>query len=479
MNLKRTFLLVMGITMAICLQAQDTAQLSQRLPSRYLEQVASRAGQLEQKLDKKTAKALQKWQKQEDRIQRKLVKKDSLKAITIFSNTKQQYKQLEEKLQSKTSLKQYIPALDSMSSSMKFLQQNPRLLSNAKGAQQKLSDAVSKVNGLEEQFQKAEEVKTFLKERKQFLKEQLQNLGFARELKKLNKQAYYYQAQITEYREILKDQKKVEKKAIELLSKTRVFKDFMQKNSFLSRLFPMPDAGSNNLAQQSSGFAGLQTRVQVSSFIQQAGMMSGPNAISQMQKNIRDAQSQLTELRNKIARLGSSGGDDLDIPDFKINSWKTKSFFKRLEYGTNIQSQSAKLFFPATSDLGLSIGYRLNDKSIVGIGASYKLGLGNGWNNIKLTNQGLGLRSYVDWKIRGSFWISGAYEQNYRTQFNRIEELKDLSSWQQSGLVGLSKIISLKTKFFKKTKLQLLWDFLSYQQVPKTQPLLFRIGYNF
>ena len=53
------------------------------------------------------------------------------------------------------------------------------------------------------------------------------------------------------------------------------------------------------------------------------------------------------------------------------------------------------------------------------------------------------------------------------------------AAWQQSGLVGLSKILSLKTKVFKKTKLQLLWDFLCYEQVPRGQPIKFRIGYNF
>jgi len=36
----------------------------------------------------------------------------------------------------------------------------------------------------------------------------------------------------------------------------------------------------------------------------------------------------------------------------------------------------------------------------------------------------------------------------------------------------------LKTKFLKKTKMQLLWDFMSYDQKPRTQPIVFRIGYN-
>jgi hypothetical protein len=43
----------------------------------------------------------------------------------------------------------------------------------------------------------------------------------------------------------------------------------------------------------------------------------------------------------------------------------------------------------------------------------------------------------------------------------------------------MSKIISMKTKLFKKTRLQLFWDFMSYRQVPRAQPVIFRVGYTF
>ncbi|MEI9942908.1 MAG: hypothetical protein WDN26_01685 [Chitinophagaceae bacterium] len=93
------------------------------------------------------------------------------------------------------------------------------------------------MKGLQNSFQKAEDIKKFLKERRQYLKEQLQQLGFAKELKKLNKQVYYYSEQLNEYKTLLKDHKKAERKAIELLSKTKIFKDFMRKNSQLASLF--------------------------------------------------------------------------------------------------------------------------------------------------------------------------------------------------------------------------------------------------
>ena len=143
-----------------------------------------------------------------------------------------------------------------------------------------------------------------------------------------------------------------------------------------------------------------------------------------------------------------------------------------------MQTVQSTNYFPVTSDVGLSVGYKLNDKSIIGIGASYKMGWGQNIKHINITSQGAGARSFLDVKLKKSIWLSGGFEMNYRTTITSIDQLKDASAWQQSGLVGLSKKFNVKTKFFKNTNLKLLWDFLSYQQLPRTQPILFRVGYN-
>ena len=313
-----------------------------------------------------------------------------------------------------------------------------------------------------------------MKERKQFLKDQLGKLGFAKELKKINKEVYYYSQQVNEYKELLKDSKKAERKALELLSKSKFFRDFMRKNSELASLFRTPS--DPNDPAISASLAGLQTRAQVNSLLQQ--QLSDPAAREQFRQNMQDAQSQLNALKSKVNQLGG-GTSDMNMPDFKPNQQKTKSFLQRLEYGTNVQTQRATNFFPVTSDIGLSLGYKLNDKSIIGVGSSFKMGWGTGFNNMRISSQGVGLRSFIDYKIKGSFWISGGYEMNYKSMINNFSQLENISEWQQSGLVGLSKVISLKTKFFKKTKVQLLWDFLSSQQVPATQAIVFRVGYSF
>jgi uncharacterized protein YlxW (UPF0749 family) len=214
---------------------------------------------------------------------------------------------------------------------------------------------------LNSRFQQADEIKKFIRERREQLKQQLEQLGLVKELRQFNKQVYYYSEQIKEYKETLKDPKKIEKKAIELLSKTKIFQDFMKKNSMLASLFRMP--GDPNDPAYLASLAGLQTRSQVNNLIQQQISAGGPNARNAFSQSLQQAQAQLRDLQNKILKSGGSSSDD-DMPNFKPNSQKTKSFLKRIEFGTNIQTIKGNNYFPATTDLGLSFGYKLNDKSI-------------------------------------------------------------------------------------------------------------------
>ena len=464
------------INFKIYSQSPTDSILKGDVVEKYLISISKRAVSLNRDFNKKSEKNIEKFTKQEKRIAEKLMKIDSLKGSSFIKESEDKFQQLNEKLKSDQTITQYIPKLDSFATSLNFFDQYPDLTDKIKNGKEKISLASSKLKELQNNLQRAENIKQFLKERRQYLNEHLKNFGFAKDLKKINKQAYYYSQQLNEYKEVLKDSKKIEKKALELLSKTKVFKDFMKKNSMLASLFRMP-GDPNDPANQAS-LVGLQTRSQVNSLIQNQIASGGPNAQQIFQQNLQQAKSQLQQLKDKLGKWGSGNSDDIMPEGFKPNDQKSKSFLQRLELGTNIQSQKGNNFLPVTSDLGLSVGYKINDKSIIGIGASYKMGWGSGWNNIRISHQGVGIRSYVDLKLKGSFWISGGYEQNYRSIIRTIDQLRDQSAWQQSGLIGLSKVVSIKSKMFKKTKVQLLWDFLSYQQIPRNQPIVFRVGYN-
>ena len=148
---------------------------------------------------------------------------------------------------------------------------------------------------------------------------------------------------------------------------------------------------------------------------------------------------------------------------------------RKTELGLNVQSTRTH-FFPATTDIGLNVGYKLNSRSVVGIGTSYKMGWGENIQHIHISSQGVGLRSFLDWKLKGNLWVTGGVEMNYLSAFSSIAALTNYSAWQQSALLGLTKKISTGKKL--KANVQLLYDFLYNRQVPQTQPLLFRVGYS-
>jgi hypothetical protein len=447
------------------------------LQEKYTNQVESKISKLQERLSERSLKVLKRFSKKEAALKRKLAATDTASANRIFGDVSGQYNKLEQQLQQPQKLTQYIPALDTLKSSVGFLGQLNPINGEAKEKSDQLKTTMSKFDGLQNELGKADAVKKYLRERKEYLKQQLSGYGFTKELTALNKEVYYYQQQVREYKEMLKDPKKIERKALELLTKTKIFQDFITKNGMMASLFGLPgnEPDPGNLA---ANLAGLQTRTAITQTIQREISSGGPNAMSMVQQNMQAAQSQLDQLKSKFGGNGGGSGD-MEIPDFKPNTQRTKTFLQRLELGTNLQSQSASYYFPSTSDIGLSVGYKLNEKSTIGIGGSYKLGLGQNWQHINFTNQGVGLRSFLDYRIRGSFFMAGGYELNYRTEFRRIEQLNSLSAWQQSGLVGISKIVSLKTKVLKKTKVQCLFDFLYNQQVPRTQPFIIRAGYAF
>ncbi len=462
------------------LLAQDSPQLTDagKVADRYLDAVAGKSQSISRDIDKQTANYLSKFQKEEARIYKKLTKNDSTGAANALVASKKQYAELQQKLAATsqtitTKTKRYIPLLDTLSTSLKFLRQYGDLFKKGVAASQQLNTATAQVNGVEDKLQLADDVQAFIKERQQQLTQQLQQAGMSDALKPFSKNVYYYSAQIKEYRDVLSEPDKAEQKAIALLNQLPAFQQFIKQNSLLASLFNAP--GSNLFS--GTTLQGLQTRASVQQLIQNQISSGGPNAQSIIQQNIQAAQAQLTTLKNKLSQLGGSGSSDMPLPDFKPNRQKTKTFLQRVEYGANIQTQKAGNFFPTTTDIGFSAGYKLNDKSTAGIGASYKLGWGQDIQHISISSQGMGLRSFIEMKLKGSIWISGGGELNYKSAFRDFKVLDDFSPWQKSALLGLTK----KYKVGKKLNgnMQLMYDFLWKKQVPVGQAVLFRVGYTF
>lgn len=328
--------------------------------------------------------------------------------------------------------KEYIPALDSFQTSIHFLGTG-KLLNE--GLSKSIRSTSGNISQFANSFQTVAEIQQQLKERKRLLVQQFQQFGLAKELKKLNKEFFYYQQQFNDLKSLLSDGSKLERKILGLLRESNAFKDFFNSNSQFNALFPTGSAGSNGTAAVTDN---LQTIADVQARLLRAGMDNATVTTA-----LTNAQAEPLTNMSAVRLPGSSAGGDLTMPDFKPNHQKTKSFLQRMELGWNLQMHRATNILPSISDIGLNIGYKLNDNSIIGTGIAYKLGIGNGWKDIRFSHQGIALRTYMDIRIKGGLWLSGGYERNYMQAFANFQAIDD---WQISSMLGLTKNIKSEIK---------------------------------
>jgi len=369
----------------------------------------------------------------------------------------------------------YIGRLDSIQSALHFLQAQKQLSGTGKDIAL-LSGATTRVEQLQEHLDMSGDIYQYILQRKQQIAQLMTSYsqlpaGLAKELDKFKTTAYYYRQEMEQYKHLINQPRKMEEKALELLNKVPAFREFMAQHSMLAQLFRLPADYDNP-----GSLSGLQTRAQIQQLLQQQAGSGGAGGMAILQQQVESAQEKLGALRDKVAKYGV-GGQDVDMPGFTPDHQKTKTFLQRLTYGFNLQLAKSTTYFPNTGNFGFSVGYKINDKSTVGVGLSYNLGLGTGWDHIHFSSQGLGLRSFFDWKIKGSFYLAGGFEENYLSAFHNIAQLRQYSAWQGSALIGLEKKYRISQKMLG--NVQLLFDMLYKQELPPGQMLKFRVGYSF
>lgn len=447
-----------------------------RVPDKLLTALDGNATKMQQKLTTSTQKFLRRIARREKKMWEKLYKTDTAKGQHMAVFTDSTYAAFNKKMQAggdnaiNPFSNVYSSKLDSLKTAVTFLEQNGATEKSV-AAQQQCQALLAKYNSLQDKFNQTETINQYLTERKEAFNQYLSNAESMIAYKKLQQDIYYYRKQITQYKEVWEDPSKMERQLTELLGKIPQFRQFFDRYSDLGAVFQLP---GNSTAQAPAN--GMQTRAVIDQFIQQ-NRGTSQNIQSQLQTSLPDPRDQLQAMKDRLTSLGQSKGAEPQT-DFKPNQQRTKSFLRRLEYGTSIQSVKSNYFFPATTDIGLSVGYKLNDKGVIGVGGSGKLGWGKNIQHIAVTGEGMSLRSFLDVKLKGSFWLSGGWEYNYQQPFTTDQDLKDVNNWKNSGLLGLTKTLALRSKGFKKYRIQILYDFL-HQQTPYTAPVKCRVGYSF
>lgn len=486
--------------------AQDIGTEAIPISATTINNINDKVGRLDDKVTQSTERYLKKFSKQEEKLHRKLANIDSSKAAEIFGDAKKTYQSLSQKLNDDTgkfeklTSGEYIAGLDSLQGSLAFLKDAANIVSKTKDIRQKLGASLSQVNQLQHKLKEAADIQNYLQQRQAQLKQLL--LGYSNLPQSISKQfgkyqqdVYYYSQQIKEYKEIINDPDKLLRKTLSILQGIPAFQKFMSKYSMLASLFPVPDNYGTPQA-----LAGLQTRADVQQMMMQqlalpATNGANANPAQYIQQQMQQAQGELSKLKDKLQQLGNgnSGSSDIVMPDFKPNNQKTKSFLQRIKLGTNIQTQRATNFFPTTSDVAITAGYKLTDKSIFGIGVNGRIGWGKSWKQIRLTAEGVGFRAFAEWKapdlfkthsrLIASLWFTAGAEMNYTRTVESLTVFKNYSNWTKSALAGLTKKYSMNSLLKKGKKIQgtmqVLYDFLHNKHVPPTPAFVWRVGYGF
>ena len=176
-----------------------------------LNQTSSQFKKLDQETNSITEKILAKLQKQEEHLSGMVKSKDSVLNKLLFESSKSYYQRLNQKLKLASDssqvfeLTEYMPYLDTIKTSLEFLQQKADGIYNSQ-----LKEAQELLQQYQNRIQITNTIKQEIQQREQLLKEQLYNLGFVKELQKINKDIFYYNQQLNEYKTILKDPKRLQ-----------------------------------------------------------------------------------------------------------------------------------------------------------------------------------------------------------------------------------------------------------------------------
>ena len=462
---------------SIIIAADEQVEKLVHLSGKYLQATNKKVTQYNEAVYERMTKTLTRLAKWETRIKRILDRTDPGTSARLFGDNQLTFSSLLEKLKHNKSLTdQYTGKFnyytDKLKGRLDYIgEQKDKLETPIKGHLRSADSALTILNNTSAQ---AEYLDEFIRERRQQLVQQaLQHVGNTRYFKKLNKESYYYTEALTNYKAVLADPKKTEQLVASVLSKIPAFKQFAAQHSQLAGVFAPLGVFGGGGGGSTPVVNGLASRADVQNVLAASGADASA-LLGQLQAQPPVSPASLDQLKDRLP-FGSKQGEK-EIPGFTPNSQRNKTFRQRLEIGSDFQFGKAHQLLPTTATTGLTIGYKINDKSSAGIGMNYLLGLGNGWQNIRLTSEGIGFRSYVKWKFKGNFYLQAGGEWNYMMRFSSTEELKKARNWQQATLIGLSKQYMISKKV--KGNVQLLYNLLHYQNQPRTQPLVIRLGYG-
>jgi len=297
----------------------------------------------------------------------------------------------------------------------------------------------------------------------------------------IEKQVFYAKAKMKVFKEIEDDPSVAEDNAMEYLQGTDGFNKSMNSGdgtgmqSFasgttdgdLQKLGYQTKSQTQQNLQQKFGSSLTGVTQQIST--QVANFQSSTNKIT---GNIKDTKQSIQQLKN------------INRPSFKINPMRGLPFWKRIERQYNWQTTKASGdgAQPAMVNMSVLAGFKQSPKLTFGLGIASSFGLGQGWQSIHFSFQGIGYRTFATWEWQYGIGAYAGYERMYKSAaFIKQDELltNELSSIHNTGnyiesiLVGLTKKYNINNKY--SGVIQVLYD-IWWRQKGQPSPFILRVS---
>lgn len=390
-----------------------------------------------QSLDKYISKSngiQQRLLKRLQRKERKMLKRLAAKDSTLYYEYIHQNLTYDSiaKLSNDTAYQQSLAAkknstIDSLKGVQHFIADQQGKLNAASGAAGMVGVPVPEdLGNMQQQLNVQQNIDNLIGQKTQSLKSFASQHTDIKGLEGIQKDVYYAKEKIKNWKELTDDPDEAEAKALEYLQGTEGFDKFLkQKSNAFGGLGN--DATAEDLQRM-----GYQTKSSVNAMLQKS-LGNNMNAVQQqMGQQVQQYTDQLNGITKKVdevkngvsqAKQGVKELHDtknnltkIDKPDFAANPEKGKPFRERLEWQYNFQTSRAGLdgLKPAMMDIGMNLGYKQNERLSFGIGIGSSIGLGQNWQHVKLSYEGISARIYADWKWIYGFSFQAGYERAFR-----------------------------------------------------------------
>lgn len=414
----------------------------------YLEKRTTDLGNYINRSNRIQERLLNRLRKKEARMLAKLAVKDSV-AYKQYLQRSPGFDSIAVLSKDTTALarmtKRHNATIDSLKGIGQFLRKQGSKLTALEGMSGQAlpgGDYSDKIAELQAKLNAEQHIRDLVRARTQSLEQMATNISIPG-LKGIQKDIYYAQERIKAWRNLADDPDAAEEKALEYLQGIEGFELSSNKGVF----------GLNGVSSASDLQAmGYQTKEGMSGLLKER---FGSLQIVQesMQGQVNKYSDKLNQVTDKVKEAGNLSRDarqglqeakaakdklkHIEKPAFHKNPERGKPFWLRLETQYNFQTTRATpdSLRPAMVELGAGVAFKHTTSLSYGIGIAASTGLGQDWQHLRLSYEGISARIYADWKLWFGFSLQAGYERAFRPQ-NRSYLQENNRNQQQPSITS-------------------------------------------